>query len=85
MFRFCYTNISDISFLVKNKIIKELNLKGCDKIEDFNPITNIEALECLDFSYTIISDISFLVKNKNIKKLNLEGCKNMIDFILISK
>ena len=43
------TNISDISFLVKNKNIRKLNLKGCDKIKDFNPITNIEALECLDF------------------------------------
>ena len=61
------TNISDISFLVKNKNIKKLHLKNCKYIKDFTPISKLETLENLDISYTNISDISFLVKNKNIK------------------
>ena len=36
-----YTNISDISFLEKNKNIKELNLKGCDNIKDYSILSNL--------------------------------------------
>ena len=72
-----FTNISDISFLGKNKNIKELNLEGCVNIKDFAPISKLERLEYLDIGHTNISDISFLKKNKNIKELNLLGCKNI--------
>ena len=37
-----YTNISDISFLEKNKNIKELNLYYCKNIEDFAPISKLK-------------------------------------------
>ena len=68
------TYISDISFLEKNKNIKELRLYYCKKIKDFTPISKLERLEILDVSSTNISDISFLDKNKNIKELILYGC-----------
>ena len=45
-----YTNISDISFLEKNKNIKILDLKNCRNIEDFTPLSKIERLENLDIS-----------------------------------
>jgi len=72
-----YTNISDISFLEKNKNIKELYLYYCLNIKNFTPLSKLERLENLDVSWTNISDISFLEKNKNIKELNLECCKNI--------
>jgi len=72
-----YTNISDISFLVKNKNIKELNLECCFNIKDFTHISKLERMEYLDISHTNISDASFLEKNKNIKELNLQGCNNI--------
>ena len=71
------TNISDISFLEKNKIIKELYLYDCKNIKDFTIISKLEKLENLDISYTNISDISFLEQNKNIKELHLLSCKNI--------
>ena len=51
------TNIFGISFLIKNKNIKELNLHYCNNIKDFNPISALEELESLDISDTNISDI----------------------------
>jgi len=64
-------NISDISFLEKNKKLKELNLEFCPFIKDFSPISKLENLEILDVSITEITGISFLEKNKKLKELNL--------------
>ena len=72
-----WTNISDISFLEKNKNIKELNIDACNNIKDFTSISKLERLEFLSFANTDISDISFLEKNKNIKKLSLRGCNKI--------
>jgi len=47
-------NISDISFLEKNKNIKELIFDRCKNIKDFTPISNLERLENLNISYTKI-------------------------------
>ena len=55
-----YTNILDISFLGKNKNIKELELFLCQKIKDFTPISKLARLEILNIGDTNISDISFL-------------------------
>ena len=79
-----YSNISDISFLIKNNNIKELNLERCINIKDYSFISKLEKLENLDLSYTYISDISFLIKNNNIKELNLQGCFNIKDYSIIS-
>ena len=38
-------NICDISFLEKNKDIKELILYSCKNIKDFSVISNLEKLE----------------------------------------
>ena len=53
------TNISDVSFLEKNKNIKELNLFKCENIKDYSIISNLEKLENLNLGYTKISDITF--------------------------
>ena len=79
-----HTNISDISFLEKNKNIKTLDLEGCKNIKDFSFISNLEKLEILDISFTNISDISFLEKIKNITTLNIMGCWNIKDYTIIS-
>ena len=76
------TNISDISFLEKNKNIIILNLSYCHNIKDFNLISKLQSFEHLDVSFTDISGISILEKNKNIKQLNLFGCTNIKDFTL---
>ena len=52
------TNISDISFLEKNKNIKFFNLHGCKNIKDFTIISKLEKLETFNVSDTNISDIS---------------------------
>ena len=39
-----YSNISDISFLKKNKNIKELYMKNCIKFKDFKQISNIRKI-----------------------------------------
>ena len=65
------TYISDISFLEKNKNIKELDLYDCTNIKDFIPIAKFQKLEKLNIGKTYISGLSFLVKNNNIKELNL--------------
>ena len=62
-----FTNISDISFLEKNKNIKELNLSKCENIEDYSFISNLEKLENLNLSYIKISDFSFLKKINILK------------------
>jgi len=69
--------IDDISFLEKNKNIKELGLIFCQQIKDFSPISKLERLEILYANDTNISDLSFLEKNKNIKKLYLGDCENI--------
>ena len=71
------TNISNISFLEKNKNIKKLYLIHCKKIKEFTHISKLERLEILDVSWTNISDVSFLEKNKKIKKLYLNYCDNI--------
>ena len=48
------TNIIDISFLEKNKNIKELNLNYCKNIKDFKPISILENLEILEAKCTNI-------------------------------
>jgi len=60
------TNISDISFLEKNKNIKELNLNYCKNIKDFKPIIKLHNLEVLDAQ---------ICQNKNIKELILNYYK----------
>ena len=55
-----YRNILDISFLGKNKNIKELELFLRQKIKDFTPISKLARLEILNIGDTNISDISFL-------------------------
>ena len=64
------TNISDISFLGRNKNIKVLKLYSCEFIKDFTAISELRRLDILDISFTNISDISFLGNNKSIKELN---------------
>ena len=41
------TNVSDISFIEKNKNIKKLNLEGCIHIKDYLVISKLEKLENL--------------------------------------
>ena len=79
------TNISDISFLEKNKKIKELYLNYCEKIIEFKHISKLKRLETLKVSDTNISDISFLEENQNLKKLEMYRCKNIKYFSSISK
>ena len=62
------TDITNISFLEKNRNIKELNLNYCRNITDFSPISKLKKLEILK-AY-VIPDISFLEKNSNIKECN---------------
>ena len=45
------SNISDISFLIKNNNIKKLNLQGCKNIKDYSFISKLEKLENLNLSY----------------------------------
>ena len=89
-----YTNINDIdlsecsylssiSFLEKNKNIKELRLGGSYYIKDFSIISKLEKLEILDVGCRKISDISFLENNKNIIELDLSGCKIIKDYSFI--
>ena len=68
------TEINDISFLVKTKIIKYLDLSST-KIADFSSISNLNKLETLRVSHTKITDISFLEKNLNLKEINIGHCK----------
>ena len=67
------TKIYDISFLVKNKNIKYLDLSSTT-IADFSPISNLKKLETLIVSYTKITDISFLEKNLNLKEISIYDC-----------
>ena len=69
----CNTNISDISFLEKNKNIKYLDLSSTT-IADFSLISNLNKLEILRVSYTKITDISFLEKNLNLKEISICDC-----------
>ena len=48
------TDISDISFLERNKNIKELNLERCQKIKDYSFISKLEKLENLSAATEII-------------------------------
>ena len=77
------SSVYDISFLVKNKNIKELIICGaCIKklrIKDFTPISQIERLEILKLAYTNIDNISFLANNENIKYLDLHCALDMRD------
>ena len=77
-------DISDISFLEKNKNIKELNLGMCENIKDYSFISNLEKLEYLNLRDSNISDISFLEKNKNIKELCIEGCFKIKEYSILS-
>ena len=64
--------------------INNLDLRYCENIKDFSPISKLESLENLDISNTNISDISFLEKNKNIKELYLISCYHIKDYSHIS-
>ena len=68
------TYIKNISFLEKNKNIKELELNS-DNVGIYTPISYLEKLEKLDLSFSDVKDISFLEKNKNIKELDIRGCE----------
>ena len=67
------TKIYDISFLIKNKNIKYLDLSSTT-IADFSPISNLNKLEILRVSDTKITDISFLEKNLNLKEISICDC-----------
>ena len=81
--------INDISFLEKNKQIKNLIL-GC-AIKDYTSISNLEKLEILSLFKKFenkngnLYDISFLEKNKNIKYLFLHHFRFIKDYTPISK
>ena len=49
-------NISDISFLEKNKNIKELNLSGYKYIKNYSIISSLKQLENLNLGLANISD-----------------------------
>ena len=63
----------DISFLGKNKNIKELEIDSYwAKIYDYSFLSTLKQLESISLKYSKISDFSFM--NKNIKKLTLIDC-----------
>ena len=68
------TKISDISFIIKNKNIKYIDL-SYTKVVDFFPLFNLDKLEFLDASFTKITDISFFEKNINLKRIKISNCK----------
>ena len=73
----------DISFLGKNKNIKELEIDSYwAKIYDYSFLSTLNQLESISLKYSKISDFSFM--NKNIKKLKLIDCTNIKDFSFIS-
>jgi len=61
------TNISDISFLEKNKNIKELNLNSYENIKDFTPIFKLERLQYVNNNFKNIFVNSVLEKIKILK------------------